>query len=137
MELWTQIFLVNMAACPVFNMQACSHKPALPAELDAFIGITQVGVSQFVLCRDSVHNPVLLLNIPKSKVAFHACEANAELSTLEVTCQPTVSSPTGFSSAATGSRRTLFLVHLQQTHSGNTQPTAVGMAQSLSPQAAV
>lgn len=88
-----------------------------------------------MLCRDSVHNPALLLNIPKSKVALHACETNVELPTLEVTCQPNAASPTHLGSVgAVGSKRATFAVHLQQEHTaGGTHPAATGSAASPQP----
>ena len=89
----------------------------LCAELDSATAITQVGVSQFVLCRETPQHPVLLLNIPSGKVVFHACETQQEVPTLAVTCQPAnrSSPPMGASApagAATGKRNS-FVVHLQ------------------------
>ena len=81
-------------------------------ELDPAAAITSVGVSQFVMCSDSVSKPIILLTIPADFVVFHACETSRDVDVLTVTCQPVGAAAL---SSSGGRSRASFAVQLKHT----------------------
>lgn len=111
MELWTQTSLVRAPSLAV----KCCHCTALwllCADLDPNTAITSVGVSQFVMCADSVTRPIILLTIPADHVVFHACETSRDVAVLTVTCQPVGAAALGPGAPRT---RAAFAVQLKHT----------------------